>query len=77
MMAGWTQQDVDLFRDAVRKLATGQRVVTVAYAGPPARSVTYYAVELDKLRELLAEAERTVAGSATPRFRRAAFSKGF
>jgi hypothetical protein len=56
-------------------LASGTRVVTVSYAGPPARSVTYGAANLEELRSLLAEMERAVSGS--PRFRRVAFKKGF
>lgn len=71
----WTQQDVDQVRAAVVALAAGTRVVTVSYAGPPARSVTYGAANLAELRELLAEMERSVSGGT--RFRRVAFGKGF
>jgi hypothetical protein len=71
----WTQQDLDQVRTAVVALASGTRVVTVSYAGPPARSVTYGAANLEELRSLLAEMERAVSGS--PRFRRVAFKKGF
>lgn len=51
----WTQADADAVRAAIRKLALGERVVTISYAGPPQRSVTYQIAELDKLRALLAE----------------------
>ncbi len=71
----WTQADVDQVRAAVIALATGTRVVTVSYAGPPARSVTYGIAELGELRKLLSEMERSASGAT--RFRRAAFSKGF
>lgn len=62
-------------RAAVLALATGARVATVTYAGPPSRSVTYQATELSDLRNLLSEMERAVSGTAS--YRRVAFSKGF
>jgi hypothetical protein len=71
----WTQSELDQVRAAVLALATGARVVTVSYAGPPARSVTYGAAELQQLRDLLAEMERAV--SSPTRYRRVGFSKGF
>lgn len=75
VMAAWTQQDVNQVREAIVKLATGERVATVSFAGPPARSVTYGAADLKSLRELLAEMERSV--NSAPSFRRASFRKGF
>lgn len=71
----WTQQDADAVRAAVIALASGTRVYMVSYAGPPARSVQYAAAELPQLRALLAEIQRSLAG--TPTFRRVSFSKGF
>ena len=71
----WTQADADAVRAAIVALAGGTRVVTVSYAGPPARSVTYGDADLGQLRELLAEMERTARSA--PRFRRVAFKKGF
>lgn len=71
----WTQADVDAIRAAVVALASGQRVVSVSYAGPPARSVSYGIADLSQLRALLAEMERAVSGP--PRYRRVVFSKGF
>lgn len=71
----WTQQDADAVRAAIVKLATGAQVVTVSYAGPPARSVTYAVAQLPELRSLLAEMER--ATSATPGYRIATTNKGF
>jgi hypothetical protein len=71
----WTQSDADQVRAAILALATGKRVYTVEYAGPPQRSVTYQAAQLDELRELLAVMERQVAGKTT--YRRVAFKKGF
>jgi hypothetical protein len=71
----WTQLEVDQVRAAIVALASGTRVVTVNYAGPPARSVTYGDADLKSLRELLAEMERSV--STGPRFRRVASNKGF
>lgn len=71
----WTQSELDQVRAAVVALAAGTRVVTVSYAGPPARSVTYGAANLAELRELLSEMERSV--STPTRHRRVGFSKGF
>lgn len=71
----WTQAELDSVKAAVLALASGTRVVTVSYAGPPARSVTYGAADLAQLRGLLAEMERSLSGSSG--FRRASFSKGF
>jgi hypothetical protein len=71
----WSQAEIDQVRAAVLALATGARVASVSYAGPPARSVTYQAADLDRLRELLAEMERSL--STATRYRRVAFKKGF
>lgn len=71
----WSQADADAVRAAVLALATGTRVVTISYVGPPQRSVTYGIAELSTLRSLLAEINQAVSG--TPRFGRFAFSKGF
>lgn len=71
----WTQAEADQVRAAIIALAAGTRAVTVSYAGPPARSVTYGAANLAELRGLLAEMERTAAG--VTRFRRVKFNKGF
>ena len=71
-MATWTQEEYDALRAAV---ASG--VLTVKYAGPPAREITYQS--LSDMRALLAEMAASIAdqnGGAT-RFRRAAFRKGF
>lgn len=71
----WTQADADQVRAAIVALAAGNRVVTVTYAGPPERSITYGQAQLGELRALLAEMDRAVSGAST--FRRFAFSKGF
>lgn len=75
VMASWTQEERDAVRAAVVKLATGERVVSISFAGPPAQTIAYAAAELDKLRAFLAEMERSVSGS--PAYRRVAFSRGF
>lgn len=68
-MAGtWTQEDIDTLKAAI---AGG--VMSVSYAGPPQRSVTYQS--LGQMRALLAEMLRDVNGAVT--YRRAKFSKGF
>lgn len=64
----WTQADIDKLKAAI---ASG--ILSVSYAGPPARSITYQS--LAEMRKLLAEMERSVSGSTT--YRRVAFSKGF
>ncbi len=71
----WTQADADQVRAAIVALASGTRAVSVSYAGPPARSVTYGAANLGELRALLSEMERTATGA--PTYRRVSFSKGF
>jgi hypothetical protein len=63
----WSQTDIDTLRAAV---ASG--VLSVSYAGPPARSITYQS--LKDMRELLAEMTATSA-AGTP-YRLAATRKG-
>lgn len=74
-MASWTQEEYEQVAAAVVALATGTRVVTISYAGPPARSVQYGQANLADLRALLAEMRQSLAGAI--RFRRVEFSKGF
>ena len=69
------QADADQVRAAIVALATGKRTVTVTYAGPPERSITYGQAQLGELRALLSEMDRSAGGA--PKFRRFAFSKGF
>lgn len=64
----WTQADIDKLKAAV-----SEGVLTVSYAGPPQRMITYQS--LDAMRSLLAEMVHQV--KATPSYRRASFSKGF
>jgi hypothetical protein len=64
----FTQADVDTLKAA---LVSG--VLTVTYAGPPQRSVTYQS--LAAMQSLLAVMIRQVAPQSA--FRRATFSKGF
>jgi hypothetical protein len=66
----WTQADIDTLKGHV-----AQGILTVVYAGPPSREVTYQS--LDAMRSLLAEMVRQVYGSTTPAYRLASFSKGF
>jgi hypothetical protein len=67
-MAGWTQADIDKLRAAI---ATG--ALSVSYAGPPARSITYRS--MDDMLKALAMMERSVNGG-TP-YRLAKTRKGF
>lgn len=70
----WTQAEIEQVRAAVLALATGTRVVTVSYAGPPARSVQYGTAQLGELRDLLATMESST--SSTPGYRLATTRKG-
>lgn len=70
----WTTSDADALRAAILKLATGTRVVTASYTGPPARQVSYQIGDLAKMRELLAEVDRSASGGTT--YRLASVNKG-
>ena len=72
----WTQADADAVREAILKLAAGTRVVTIKYAGPPARELTYQQADLKVLKELLAEMESVAAASTTGGYRLASTRKG-
>lgn len=72
----WTQADADAIREAILKLASGTRVVTVSYAGPPARSVSYQLGDLAIMRELLAEMESVASSTSAGRYRLGATRKG-
>jgi hypothetical protein len=72
----WTQTEVDQVRAAILALATGTRVVTVSYAGPPARAVTYGAADLAALRALLEDMEYEVTGPPAKTYRLATTRKG-
>lgn len=63
----WTQADIDALRNSV---ASG--VLTVSYAGPPARLQTFQS--LAEMRSLLADMVRQVNGGTT--FRLVKTSKG-
>lgn len=67
-MVIWTQADIDKLKKAI---ASG--VLSVSYAGPPQRSVTYQSLEA--MRSLLAEMVGQVNGRTA--YTRASFSKGF
>lgn len=67
-MAGWTQADVDKLKAAI---ASG--ALSVSYAGPPARSITYQST--DAMLKALSLMERSVNGG-TP-YRLAKTRKGF
>ena len=68
MAVEWTQAEIDELKAAI---ASG--VLTVTFAGPPQRTVTYQS--LREMRDLLADMNRSV--STVPRFRRVAHRKGF
>lgn len=75
MAETWTADDVAAVRNAIRRLATGDREVSVSFAGPPQRSVTYQMVQLQELRDLLAEMVRATTTGATS-YRLGATRKG-
>lgn len=70
----WTQDEIAQVRAAIMALATGSRPVTVSYAGPPARSVTYSEADLEKLQALLAQMVATTGTGTT--YRLGATNKG-
>ena len=74
-MATFTQEEIYQIKAAIMALATGARVVSVSYAGPPQRTVIYSEAQIGDLRALLAQAQSSAVG--TTRFRRASFRKGF
>ncbi len=70
-MGMWSQADVDNLKTAV---ASG--ILTVAYDGPPRRSVTYQ--DLGAMRSLLSSMQADVAATAgQSSYRLAATRKGF
>jgi hypothetical protein len=64
----WTQADVDRLKAAV-----SSGVLSVSYAGPPARTVTYQSLE--GMRALLAQMIRDVRN--TPTYRLAEVRSGY
>ncbi len=71
----WTQADADAIREAIKKLALGDREVTVSFTGSGgSRSATYALADLDGLRSLLAQITRELGGGAP--YRLAAMRKG-
>lgn len=68
----WTQEDIDTLKSAIRS-----GVLSVSYAGPPQRMVTYQS--LSEMRKLLAEMIGQVEGTAGTRRRYtlASTKKGF
>lgn len=68
LMAGWTQADIDRLKSAI---ASG--TLSVSYAGPPARSITYRS--MTEMLQALAMMEGSVNGG-TP-YRLAKTRKGF
>lgn len=67
-MALWTQADIDTLKAAI---VSG--VLTVRYAGPPAREITYQS--LASMRALLSSMVADVNGA--PSYRLIATKKGF
>lgn len=75
MPSVYTTSDLTTVKNAIIELASGARTVTVTYAGPPSRSITYAAAQLPQLRELLSEIQRDLNNA--PTYRRTSFNKGF
>ena len=65
----WTQADVDALKAA---MATG--ALSVNYAGPPARSITYRS--LDEMNAVLALMQREVSGANAVPYRLVSTKKG-
>lgn len=66
----WTQTDIDALKAAI---VSG--VLSVTYAGPPSRSVTYQS--LKEMRSLLAEMVASVSGANKQSYHLAWHDKGF
>jgi hypothetical protein len=74
----WTQADVDKLKAAIIALASGEKVQTVSYGGPPARTMTYHAVDLPSMEALLAKVVSDVARqSGQASYRLVKSTKGF
>lgn len=71
----WSEEDIATLKAAILALASGEKVQTVRYSGPPAREMTYHPVQLPEMRKLLDSIVREVRGTTT--YRRVAFDKGF
>lgn len=69
MAITWTQADIDTLRTAI---ASG--ILSVSYAGPPSRTITYQST--DAMLKALSLMERSVSGGGTP-YRLATTRKGF
>lgn len=67
-MSIWSQSDIDALKDALKS-----GVLSVHYAGPPARTITYQS--LSAMRDLLAEMVRDVNGTTS--YRRVKWNRGF
>lgn len=75
MAETWTADDATAIRDAIRKLATGSRAVTVSFSeSGVSRSVTYQMTQISELRDLLAEINRAIG--AGPTYRLGAVNNG-
>jgi len=70
----FTQADADAVQAAIVELATGKRVVSITFAGPPQRSETFQMVQINELNELLAKINRQLSPGGT--YRLAATRKG-
>ena len=70
-MATWTQTDLDSLKAAI-----SSGILTVSYAGPPSRTITYQS--LAEMRKLLTEMVSDVATTAGTRtgYRLASTRKG-
>jgi hypothetical protein len=71
----WSEEDIAQLKAAILELASGEKVKTVRYGGPPPREVDYHQIDLPDMRALLADIVREVRGTTT--YRRVAFNKGF
>lgn len=69
MAINWTQSDIDTLK---QHIASG--VLSVNYAGPPARSITYQS--MDSMLKALALMEQSVGGGSSTNYRLATTKKG-
>lgn len=71
-MAAVTQADIDALEKTVRS-----GVLTVRFAGPPAREITYQSMEVMVKELARMRAEFATANGTRQSFRLAGFKKGF
>lgn len=63
----WTQADLDKLHNAIVALLCGEMVQSVEYDGPPKRSTTYQAANIEQMQATYARESANLAISAGTR----------